>query len=113
MMIRQAFLLFSIVVLASAANSSFRVDLYQPTVVNGTTFKPGEAKVELKDNKVVIKQGKTSVEADVKVEANKNKYQYTTVGYRDGERQVKDISIGGTTTHIVFGATTGTAGPER
>jgi hypothetical protein len=112
-MIRQALLLFSLAAVASAANSNFRVELYQPTVVNGTTFKPGEAKVELKDNKVIMKQGKTSVEADVRVEANKNKYQYTAVGYREGDRQVKDITIGGTNTHIVFGSATGSAGPER
>lgn len=112
-MLKQAFLLVSIAALAAAANNNFRVDLYQPTVVNGATFKPGEAKVELKDNKIVIKQGKTSVEADVKVEANKNKYQYTTVGYREGDRQhIKDITVGGTNTHIVFEGGSAAAGSE-
>ena len=111
-MIRQALLFFSVVVLASAANS-YRLDLYQPTVVNGTTFKTGEAKIELKDNKAVIKQGKNSVEAEAKVESNKNKYQYTSVGYREGDRQVKDITIGGTNLHIVFESAPGAAGPER
>ena len=109
-MIKQAFLLFSAVSLAMAANSSFRVNLYQPTVVNGTTFKPGEAKVELKDNKAVLKQGKTTVEVDVKVEANKDKYTYTTVGYQQGEPRIKDITVGGTTTHIVFGGQVNVAG---
>jgi hypothetical protein len=109
-MIKQAFLLFSAVSLAAAASNSFRVDLYQPTVVNGTTFKPGEAKVELKDNKAVLKQGKTAVEVDVKVEANKDKYRYTTVGYQEGEQRIKDISVGGTTTHIVFGGPVSVAG---
>jgi hypothetical protein len=116
-MIKQAFLLspvlFSVVALAAAANNNFRVDLYQPTVVNGTTFKAGEAKLELKDNKAVLKQGKTSVEVDVKVEANREKYRYTSVGYREGQSQIKDITVGGTNTHIVFGGKASAAGPEQ
>jgi hypothetical protein len=108
-MIKQAFLLFSVVALAAAANNNIRVDLYQPTVVNGTTFKPGEAKLELKDNKAVLKQGRTSVEVDVKVEANKDKYRYTTIGYREGQQQIKDITVGGTNTHVLFGGKTSTA----
>jgi hypothetical protein len=112
-MIKQAFLLFSAVALASAANNNFRVDLLQPTVVNGTTFRAGEAKVELKDNKIVFRQGKTSAEVAVKVEENKDKYRYTTIGYRDGEKQIKDITIGGTTTHILVGRAAAAAGPEQ
>src|SRR5215475_6767672 len=108
-MIKRAFLLFSVVALAAAANNNIRVDLYQPTVVNGTTFKPGEAKLELKDNKAVLKQGKTEVSVDVKVEENKDKYRYTTVSYREGEKQIKDITVGGTNTNIVFGGKTSAA----
>jgi hypothetical protein len=113
-MLKNAFLLVSIATLAAAANNNFRVDLYQPTVVNGAAFKPGEAKIELRDNKIVIKQGKTSAEVDVKVEANKNKYQYTTVGSREeNKQQIKDITVGGTNTHIVFERSAAPAGPEH
>ncbi|MBZ5601989.1 MAG: hypothetical protein LAO79_06760 [Acidobacteriia bacterium] len=103
-MMKKMMLLISVVSLAVAsAASSFRVDLYQPTVINGTTLKAGEAKVELQDGKAVLKQGKTSVEVTVKVETNKEKYHYTTIGYKDGsEHQIKDICVGGTTTHIWF-----------
>ncbi len=103
-MTKRLFLLFSVISLAvaSAANA-FKIDLYQPTVVNGTSFKAGEAKLELKDNKAVIHQGKTSAEASVKVEENKAKYVYTTVGYKEGtDHQIKDICVAGTTTHILF-----------
>lgn len=97
-------LLLAIVSLAAAsAASAFKVSFYQPTVVNGTTFKPGEAKLELEQDKIVLRQGKLSAEAPVKVETNKGKYVYTTVGYKDGsEHQIKDICIAGTTTHILF-----------
>lgn len=97
-------LLLSVVSLAVAsAASNFRLDLYQPTVINGTTFKPGEAKLEIKENKALLRQGKTTAEANVKVETAKDKFLYTTVGYKDGtNHEIKDISLAGTTTHIVF-----------
>ena len=97
-------LMFAMISMAVAsAGNVFRVDLYQPTMVTGTAFKAGEAKLELKDNKIVLKQGKTSAEVAVKVEESKGKYVYTTVGYKDGgTHEIKDISLAGTTTHILF-----------
>jgi len=97
-----AFLSFASIVLAGSA-ATFHVDLYQPTVINGTTFKPGEVKVELKDNAVVFIQGKTTVEAPAKVENAKDKFLYTTVGYKEGAtNEIKDLSLKGTTTHVVI-----------
>src|SRR5580698_1413524 len=104
MMIKRVLLLVSAVSLAVAsAASNYSLNFYQPTVVNGTTLKIGEAKLEIHDNKAVVKQGKTSVEATVKVETATSKYLYTTVGYKDGDNhQIKDITIAGTTTKLVF-----------
>ena len=103
-MIKRFLVLVSVMglAIASAANN-FSLNFYQPTVVNGTTLKVGEAKLELRDNKAIVKQGKTSVEANVKVETSNSKYLYTTIGYKDGENhQIKDITIAGTTTKLVF-----------
>jgi hypothetical protein len=104
MMIKRLLLLVSAVSLAIAsAASNYSLNFYQPTVVNGTTLKIGEAKLELHDNKAVVKQGKTTVEASVKVETAGQKYLYTTIGYKDGDNhQIKDITIAGTTTKLVF-----------
>jgi hypothetical protein len=104
MMIKRALLLVSVVSLAVAsAASNFNLNFYQTTVVNGTTLKVGEAKLEIKENKAIVKQGKTSVEASVKVETANSKYLYTTVGYKDGDNhQIKDITLAGTTTKLVF-----------
>jgi hypothetical protein len=104
MMIKRALLLVSVVTLAVAsAASNFNLNFYQTTVVNGTTLKIGEAKLEIKENKAIVKQGKTSVEANVKVETANSKYLYTTVGYKDGDNhQIKDITLAGTTTKLVF-----------
>ncbi len=103
-MIKRAALLVSVMGLAIAsAASNFSLNFYQPTVVNGTTLKVGEAKLEIRDNKAIVKQGKTSVEANIKVESAASKYLYTTVGYKDGENhQIKDITLAGTTTKLVF-----------
>src|ERR1700684_2588908 len=103
-MIKRAFLLVSVMGLAVAsAASNFNLNFYQPTVVNGTTLKVGEAKLELHDTKAVVKQGKTSVEANVKVETSNSKYLYTTIGYKEGDNhQIKDITLAGTTTRLVF-----------
>lgn len=103
-MTKRLVILFAMVsmAIASAANV-FHVSLYRPTMVNGTAFQAGDAKLELKGDKAVLKQGKTSVEVPVKVEENKGKYPYTTVGYKDGgSQEIKDISVAGTTTHILF-----------
>lgn len=103
-MIKRVLLLVSVMGLAVAsAASNFSLNFYQPTVVNGTTLKVGEAKLEIRDNKAIVKQGKTSVEANVKVEKSATKYLYTTVGYKDAENhQIKDITLAGTTTRLVF-----------
>jgi len=85
----------------AGAGNTYRFDLYQPTVVNGTTFKPGECKIELKDNQVVLKQGKTTAEAAVRVENGSNKYYSTSVGYSEGSH-IQEIRLGGTTTKLVF-----------
>jgi hypothetical protein len=103
-MLKRLVLLVSVVSLAvaSAANA-FRVELYQPTTVNGTTLKVGEVKIEVKDNKVTLKQGKTSVDANVKVENATSKFLYTAVGYKDGgNHEIRDITVGGTTTRLIF-----------
>ena len=92
--------ILSALAFAASANT-YRVDLYQPTVVNGTTFKPGEVKVEVKDSQVTIKQGKVSAEANVTVETGANKFYTTSVGYTDGNR-IQEIRLGGTTTKLLF-----------
>ena len=103
-MTKRVFLMLTMISLAVAsAASGFKVNFYQETVINGTTFKAGEAKLELQDSKAILHQGKITAEAAVKVETNKAKYVLTTVGYKDGaDHQIKDICVAGTTTHILF-----------
>jgi hypothetical protein len=101
-MTKRMFLLISAVSLAFASPAdTINVNLYHPTTVNGTTFKEGDAKIALQDNKVILKQGKVSAEAAVRVETNTAKYNLTSIVYKDGGA-IKEIYVGGTTKRIVF-----------
>ena len=90
--------------LVTASAASYRVTLFQPSVVNGTELKPGDYKLEHSDSKVIIKQGKQVVEAQVKVEQNATKFSATTVRYAngDGKYRVQEIRLGGTNTKLLF-----------
>jgi acetamidase/formamidase len=100
----QRVLMLSLISLASVSaadkNSKFDVNLYQPVVLNGTSFKAGEAKVEIVDGKAILKQGKLTAQAPVKVELAKDKYLQTKIGFKDN--QISDISLGGSNKHILF-----------
>lgn len=104
-MTRKLLLSFATLALAVAsAASSHKITLFQPSLVNGTELKPGDYKVTVQDNKVVISSGKTSVEANIKTETADSKFSSTTVRYRngDGKYRLQEIRLGGTTTRLVF-----------
>jgi hypothetical protein len=104
-MINKLALSFSVFALAIAgAASTYNVTLYQPSIVNGTELKPGEYKVEVKDNSAVISKGRQSVQAPVKMETAETKFSSTSVRYSngDGKYRLQEIRIGGTNTRLVF-----------
>ena len=90
----------SLALAAASAATSYNVTFFQPVVVNGTTLKAGEYKVEINDNKAIIKKGKALAESPVKVESNEAKYPTTSV--RLAGAQVEEIRVGGTRTKLVF-----------
>jgi len=100
-------LVFSFALMALAVASaadSYRVTLFQPSVVAGKELKPGEYKVTVKGDKAVISLGKHTVEAPVKVETTDNKFTTTSVRYMSGEGKykVQEIRLGNTKTKLVF-----------
>jgi hypothetical protein len=104
MKMRALFLCLLITAISFAASSSYRVTLYQASVVSGTELQAGDYKLELKDNKAVITKGKQSIEAAVKVETSDNKFGSTSVRYENagGKMKVSEIRLGGTRTKLVF-----------
>ncbi len=103
-MLKKLLLGFATLALVTASAASHRITLFQPSVVSGTELKPGEYKLELSDNKVVIKRGKQTVEASVKVENADAKFSSTSVRYAngDGKLRIQEIRLGGTSTRLVF-----------
>jgi hypothetical protein len=89
--------------IASAA-SSYHFSLFQPSVVAGTELKPGDYKVQLNGDKAIIKAGKQTVEAAVKVETGTEKFSETSVRFdtANGKMKVQEIRLGGTNTKLVF-----------
>lgn len=89
---------------ALASTKSFTVTLYEPSVVAGTELKAGDYKCEVKDQKLVIKHGRETTEADIKVENGEAKYASTSVKYNtgDGKLKVQEIRVGGTTMRLVL-----------
>jgi hypothetical protein len=104
---RKLFIGFATFALAVAmgASSSYRVNLLQPSVINGHELQPGEYRIELKDNKAIVNKGKKTVaESQVKVETSDTKFNSTSVRYTngDGKYKVQEIRLGGTNTRLVF-----------
>ncbi len=97
--------------MAMAASKTYDLKLYQPAMVGNTELKAGEYRVEVTDDKAVIKGYKVKKETAVKVEAADDKYSTTTVRLSAGEKpQIKEIRLGGTKTKLVFSESAGNAG---
>jgi hypothetical protein len=96
-------LLFT-VALAIGAAKTYRITLFQPTVIAGTELKPGDYNLDLNGEKMVIRQGKVSAEAAVKSEVNGERYGSTSVRYavRDGKNHLVEVRLGGTNTKLVL-----------
>lgn len=100
-MVKQILFGFASVALAVAsAATSYNVTFYDSVVINGTKLKPGEYKVEYNDNTATIKQGKSVIQAPVKVE-NTSQKNASNVLRMDGS-DVQEIRLGGTHTKLVF-----------
>jgi len=96
-------LLFGFATLALAvasAASSYNVTFYDPVVINGSKLQPGSYRVEYNENTATIKQGKTVMQAPVKVETGDQKFRANVVRM-DGPA-VQEIRLGGTNTKLVF-----------
>ncbi|HTS28452.1 MAG TPA: hypothetical protein VMH81_21410 [Bryobacteraceae bacterium] len=110
-MLKKFILAFAILALALATAGtvtnvlgSYKINIIQPSVVNGTDLKAGEYRLTVQPDKVTIFIGKEAVNIPVKIETAEKKFdstaiRYTTVG---GKSVVSEIRLGGTTTRLVF-----------
>ncbi|HWQ53938.1 MAG TPA: hypothetical protein VN442_09645 [Bryobacteraceae bacterium] len=103
-MIKRLFLGFAVFAVAMASAETYKVTLFQPSIVEGTELKPGDYRLSVDDTKAVFASGKQSVETRVKVENADQKFSSTTVRYAsaDGKYSIQEIRVGGTRTKLVF-----------
>lgn len=102
-MIKKVLLVFAVFAVAATAES-YKVTLFQPSVLGGTELNPGEYRLNVEGSKAVLVRGKQSVEVPVKVENSDQKYASTTVrcATADGKYSIQEIRLGGTRTRLVF-----------
>jgi len=90
--------------MAFASAKSFTVSFLLPATIGGTELQAGDYKLELQDQKIVIKHGRKTTEAAVKIETGDAKYPSTKVRYAiaDGQNKVEEIQVGGTNMKLVL-----------
>lgn len=100
---KRMLLVFLTLALAVASAKTWQVTLFEHSIIGGAELKPGDYKMEVKDNKVILKNRGQSAEAPVKVENTDVKFPGTSVRYNngDGKYRITEIRIGGTTTKLV------------
>lgn len=93
--------------MVASAAEKHNITLFQPSIVNGTELAPGDYRMELDGDKLVLSKGKQKFEANVKTEQADSKFSATSVRYAnaDGKYRVQEIRIGGTNRKLVFGST--------
>jgi hypothetical protein len=102
---KKLFVLFTIAAISIAsAAEKYSVTLFQDSIVAGSTLKPGDYKVIVDGEKVVLAKGQNKVETTAKLETNETKFNSTSVRYQngDGKYRLKEIRLGGTNTKLVF-----------
>ena len=105
MTMRKVLPFFLVAGLAAASARTYTVSLFETAMVGATELKPGEYKIEVNDQKAVIRKGKVQTESPVKVEEGDTKFAATVVRYNnnaDGKVRIQEIRIGGTKTRLVF-----------
>jgi hypothetical protein len=85
------------------AASSYKITIYAPVIAGNTQLAAGQYLVEVKGDKVVLSQGKKTVEIPATVEkAGEKKFSATT--YVTEDSKIKEIDLAGTTDKVVFSA---------
>lgn len=113
-MLKQIVTSFAFVALSVASAATFKVSFVEPSVVKGKELKAGDYQLNVKDNSVVIAQGKKQIEVPVKVEDSHQRYERTRILYNEnkGKFTIQEIELGGTTTKLTFDSGVQTGGGE-
>jgi hypothetical protein len=86
---------------AFASSNTFRVHIFQNSVVEGKTLKAGDYKLSMNNGTAVIRQGKTSIQVPAREETAPTKAASTELTYLNNQ-DLEAINVGGSHTRIVF-----------
>jgi hypothetical protein len=103
-MTRRLLLSFALLGLAIGNAKTYTVTLYQKSMLGNMELEPGEYRIEVVDQKAVIRNGSKQGEAPVRVETGDTKFPANSVrlSVGGGTPRVQEIRIGGTKTKLVF-----------
>jgi len=89
---------------AASAASHYTLQLDSTQFAGGKELKAGEYKIEVSGDKAIFKSGKTVIEVPAALQKGERKYSLTT--YESIDKKIQEIDLGGTSSKIVFGAST-------
>jgi hypothetical protein len=89
--------------LAAAAAHSYTVTLFEKATVGTTELAAGQYRLEVGDQKAIIRRGKIQSEIPVRIEEGPTTYDVTSMRLvnTDGKQRVQVIYLGGTKTKLV------------
>lgn len=103
-MIKQLLISFAIVALSVASAATHRLSFVDSSIGKGQVVKAGDYHVDVKDNAIVLVNGRQKVEVPAKVENVAEKFRRNKVLYNheNGKMVIQEIQIGGTNTKLTF-----------
>jgi len=96
---------------AGSAASHYTLTLSSAQMAGDKELKAGEYRVEMVGDKAVFKAGKTVIEVPAAVQTAEHKFGATS--YQSVDKKIQEIDLGGTTTKIVFGSSSGSAAAAK
>lgn len=102
---KKLFLCFQTLGLGAAlAASSYHVTIFEQSTAAGKNLKPGDYKLELKNDEVILKHNKDVAEIPARIETANSKFNTTSILYND-KHQMQEIHLGGTNKKVILGST--------
>ena len=101
---KKLLLSFALLGAAVASAKTYDITLHSPATIGARQIKGGDYKLELKGDRVLLKDGKTVEEFPVQVENEPRKFDTTSVttSSEGGTTRIEEIRLGGTTVKLVF-----------
>jgi hypothetical protein len=101
---KKLILAFCVVALSVASAKTYAVKFLAPSTINGTELAPGDYRIKVEENSVVVSNGKQAVTALVRVETVEKPFDKTSIRYQHegGKLNIKEIRLGGTNTKLML-----------